>query len=85
MILVGMSPASIEIKRGERFNILQHAILGNYGSEPGDLHRLARLCSTGRLNLAASVSEVLPLTEAESAVKRLQDKVANPIRIVLAP
>jgi D-arabinose 1-dehydrogenase-like Zn-dependent alcohol dehydrogenase len=85
MILVGMSPASIEVKRGQRFTILQHEIVGSYGSEPGDLHRVVRLCSTGRLNLAASVSGVLPLSEAESAVKRLQDKVGNPIRIVLQP
>jgi D-arabinose 1-dehydrogenase-like Zn-dependent alcohol dehydrogenase len=85
LVLVGMSPHSIELARGERFNILQHQVLGNWGSEPDDLHRLVRLCALGRLNMAGSVSELLPLTEAASAVERLQKKIGNPVRIVLTP
>lgn len=85
LVLVGMSPHSIELARGERFNILQHQVLGNWGSEPDDLHRLVRLCALGRLDMAGSVSELLPLTEAPVAVERLHKKIGNPVRIVLTP
>jgi D-arabinose 1-dehydrogenase-like Zn-dependent alcohol dehydrogenase len=85
LVLVGMSPHAIELAHGERFNIKQHQVLGNWGSEPDDLHRLVRLCAAGRLDMAQSVSELLPLARAAEAVERLQSKAGNPIRLVLTP
>ncbi len=85
LVLVGMSPHSIELAQGQRFNIKQHEVLGNWGSEPDDLHRLVRLCAAGRLDMARSVSELLPLSEAAAAVERLQHKIGNPVRLVLTP
>jgi threonine dehydrogenase-like Zn-dependent dehydrogenase len=46
---------------------------------------LVKLVAAGRLNMAASVGDLLPLTEAEAAVQRLQSKEGNPIRLVLVP
>jgi len=40
---------------------------------------------TVELSLAESVSEVLPLIKAKNAAKRLENRVGNPIWIVLKP
>jgi D-arabinose 1-dehydrogenase-like Zn-dependent alcohol dehydrogenase len=85
LILVGMSAHPIHFDHAERFNALQHEVIGSWGSEPKDLHTLVRLAATGRLSLSESVSEVLPLAQAPEAVNRLANKEGNPIRIVLKP
>jgi threonine dehydrogenase-like Zn-dependent dehydrogenase len=46
---------------------------------------LVMLAGRGRISLARSVSDVLPLSEAPKAVERLRRKEGNPIRLVLQP
>ena len=43
------------------------------------------LAGRGRISLARSVSDVLPLSEAPEAVELLRRKEGNPIRLVLQP
>lgn len=67
------------------FNYLQQAVLGHYGSEAEHVEQLVSLARQRRLDLSASVSDVLPLAEAEQAVRRVQTKQGNPIRLILRP
>ncbi|MET3808648.1 threonine dehydrogenase-like Zn-dependent dehydrogenase [Nakamurella sp. UYEF19] len=85
LVLVGLTDKPVVIKHGTRFSYLQQQILGHYGPEPDHLEQIVGLVGTGRLDFARSVSEVLPLTEAATAVEHLRRKVGNPIRIVLVP
>jgi threonine dehydrogenase-like Zn-dependent dehydrogenase len=47
--------------------------------------QLIRLAAAGRLDLAPSITDHIPLAEAADAVTRLEKKTGNPIRLVLAP
>ncbi len=49
------------------------------------MEQLIRLASTGRLDLAPSVTAHVPLAEAADAVDRLEKKIGDPIRLVLTP
>jgi Zn-dependent alcohol dehydrogenase len=46
---------------------------------------LVALAGRGRIGLARSVSDVLPLSEVPRAVERLRCKEGNLIRLVLRP
>ncbi|MGV9867139.1 zinc-binding dehydrogenase [Rhodococcus koreensis] len=85
LVLIGMSPLPVVLPAGKRFNILQHSVHGTWGSEPQDLHRLVKLVAAQRLDLAESISDVLPLSRVEDAIERLRKKADSPIRLVLAP
>jgi hypothetical protein len=47
--------------------------------------QLIGLASTGRLDLAPSITARIPLAEAADAVSRLEKKIGDPIRFVLTP
>jgi D-arabinose 1-dehydrogenase-like Zn-dependent alcohol dehydrogenase len=85
LVLVGMSMHPLSLPQGARFIQRQHRAIGAYGGEPADLHTLANLVVSGRLDLSKSVTEVLPLTQAAEAVHRLAAKIGDPVRIVLVP
>lgn len=63
----------------------QQQILGHYGYLPPDVAQIVRLTQWGRLDLKGSVSSVLPLEQAPEAVRQLEEKDGNPIRLVLVP
>ncbi|MCX5381613.1 zinc-binding dehydrogenase [Streptomyces sp. NBC_00091] len=85
LVLIGMGSQPVTIPHGDRFNALQHSVHGAWGSEPQDLHLLVKLAAAHRLELSGSVSDVLPLSKVEDAVRRLHAKEGNPVRLVLAP
>ncbi|MET3803285.1 D-arabinose 1-dehydrogenase-like Zn-dependent alcohol dehydrogenase [Nakamurella sp. UYEF19] len=85
LILVGLTDKPVVIKDGTRFSYLQQQVLGHYGSEPAHVEQLVGLVAAGRVDFARSVSELLPLSEAVTAVEHLRSKTGNPIRIVLVP
>jgi Zn-dependent alcohol dehydrogenase len=60
-------------------------IRGHYGSGQDDVGVLVGLVRHGRLDFGRSVSDVLPLDQAEVAVDRLERKEGDPIRLVLRP
>jgi threonine dehydrogenase-like Zn-dependent dehydrogenase len=84
-VLVGLAGKSVTIPRDTLFSFRRQAVIGAYGSEPQHIPELVRLTERGRLDLSASLSATLPLSEAPHAVERLEKKVGNPIRIVLLP
>ena len=49
------------------------------------LIRVLDLISTGRINIAGSISQKYPLKEANEALEALDKQTDNPIRIILYP
>ncbi|MEV7128312.1 zinc-binding dehydrogenase [Streptomyces sp. NPDC093260] len=86
LVLVGLTDQPLSVADGTRFSYLQQQILGHYGSDmPVALPQLLRLIECGRVDFSASVSGVLPLTEAAQAVERLEKKEGDPVRLILRP
>ena len=85
LVLVGLTDQPITVSNGTLFSYLRQQILGHYGSVPQDVVDLVALYELGRLDLSRSVSRVLPLADAEEAIRMLSEKVGDPVRIVLTP
>jgi D-arabinose 1-dehydrogenase-like Zn-dependent alcohol dehydrogenase len=85
LILVGITPQPLTITEGLTFNYLAKQVRGHYGGFPESVSELVRLASTGRLDLAPSITDHVPLTEAADAIHRLERKTGDPIRLILVP
>jgi threonine dehydrogenase-like Zn-dependent dehydrogenase len=84
-VYVGLSGVPITIQDSTSFSAYGKQVLGHFGSQYPDLPLLIRLAELGRLDLSGSVTEVMSLEDAPAAVRRLDEKIGNPIRIVLRP
>jgi D-arabinose 1-dehydrogenase-like Zn-dependent alcohol dehydrogenase len=85
LVLVGINDKPLTISDSRAFGYFQQQVRGHYGSAPEHVTELVMLAGRGRISLARSVSDVLPLSEAPKAVERLRRKEGNPIRLVLQP
>ncbi|MGN5382335.1 zinc-binding dehydrogenase [Streptomyces lasalocidi] len=85
LVLVGLTDKPLTVADGTRFSYLQHQILGHYGSAQEAVPQLIALAEGGRLDFSRSVTDVLPLTDATQAVRRLHTKEGDPIRLILRP
>lgn len=85
MVLAGLTPHPLTITGGTRLSWNRNQIRGHYGSSPEHVEQLIRLASVGRLDLSPSISGHIPLADAAEAVRRLENKVGDPIRLVLIP
>ncbi|MFJ3660048.1 zinc-binding dehydrogenase [Streptomyces sp. NPDC090119] len=85
MVLAGLTPHPLTITDSTQFSWKSNQIRGHFGSGFRDLHQLIRLASAGRLDLSPSISAHIPLTDAAEAVHRLQNKIGDPIRLILVP
>ena len=85
LILVGISPRPLTISEGLTFNYLGKQVRGHYGGTPESVTELVRLAEVGRLDLAPSITDHIPLAEAADAVNRLENKIGDPIRLILVP
>lgn len=85
LVLAGIANQPITIPSDSRFSYNRQAVLGHYGSEAEHVGQLVTLTGLGRLDLSASVSDVLALADAPEAVRRVHDKQGNPIRLILRP
>lgn len=84
-MLVGLTDQPLTVARGTLFSYLQHRILGHYGSEGHHVAQLVRLAEGGRLDFSRSITDVLPLEDAAAAVRRMETKEGDPVRIILRP
>lgn len=85
LVLVGLTAEPLTIADPIGFSFRQLQIRGHYGSGGNDVADLVRLVDHGRLDLAGSISDVIPLAEAVQAVQRLERKDGNPVRLILRP
>ncbi|MEE1930198.1 zinc-binding dehydrogenase [Streptomyces sp. TRM 70351] len=85
LVLVGLTPQPLTVRDGTRFSYLGQELLGHYGSEAEHVTQLVDLTRYHRLDLARSLSGTLPLADAADAVRRLEDKNDNPVRLILTP
>jgi threonine dehydrogenase-like Zn-dependent dehydrogenase len=85
LILVGISPRPLTITEGLTFNYLQKQVRGHYGGFPESVTELVQLAAAGRLDLAPSITDHIPLADAADAVNRLENKIGDPIRLILVP
>ncbi len=85
LVLAGLTPEPLTITDSTSFSYRGNQIRGQYGSGPEHVTQLIRLAAAGRLDLASSITDHIPLAEAADAVTRLEKKTGNPIRLVLTP
>lgn len=85
LVIVGIANEPITIPNDMAFTYMRTQVLGHYGSEANHTHELIDLFTSGKLDLSRSISEILPLAEAPLALQKLEQKIGNPIRIVLKP
>ena len=85
LVIVGLSGRPFTVVDSAPMVASRQRILGHYGSWPRHVPQLVRLCAAGRLDLSTSISEVFPLAEAARAVRSLEDKDGQPVRLVLQP
>ena len=67
------------------FNLSRKRVLGHLGYENADIGVLARLVSTGRLDLSRSISGVVGLEDVADGIRRLQSREGSPVRILVRP
>lgn len=85
LVVVGLANKPLTIPNDLGFAYFGQSLHGHYGSQPEHVQQLVTLAGRGRLDLSASVSDVLPLADAPAAVERLARKEGNPIRLILRP
>ncbi|MCZ2523868.1 zinc-binding dehydrogenase [Streptomyces sp. HB2AG] len=85
LVLVGLTDRPLTIADGTRFSYLGQKVLGHYGSVDTHVVELVRLAGAKRLDLARSISDVLPLDDVAEAVRRLQGHDGSPVRLILRP
>jgi D-arabinose 1-dehydrogenase-like Zn-dependent alcohol dehydrogenase len=84
-VMVGLSIDPLELGPGLLLGIQSQSILGHLGYEKRHLDDLVGLLAGGRLDLTASISDVIPLTDVAEGVRRLAEKEGDPVRIVVRP
>lgn len=82
-VLVGLGPDPIQSLPPTIFVRQEREILGSYSFERTEIDNLVQLASSGRLDFSKSVTERLPLKDANVALDHLWNKVGDPIRIVI--
>jgi len=85
LVIVGIAPGDLTLSPSSDLSVFARSVIGHYGSQPKHLHEMVKLTRLGRLDFGDSISKVLPLSDAPKAVKMLENKEGNPIRIVLRP
>jgi threonine dehydrogenase-like Zn-dependent dehydrogenase len=83
--MVGLSLEPLQLGPGLLLGIQSQSILGHLGYQKRHLDDLVALLAGGRLDLAASISDVIPLREVADGVRRLAEKEGDPVRIVVRP
>jgi threonine dehydrogenase-like Zn-dependent dehydrogenase len=85
VVMIGLSPEPVQLGPGVVFGVRSHALLGHLGYRKEHLDQLVTLVSHGRLDVSASISDVMPLEDVARGVERLAKKEGNPIRLVVRP
>jgi D-arabinose 1-dehydrogenase-like Zn-dependent alcohol dehydrogenase len=85
LVGVGMSAESPSIGPTALFGLTRKQVLGHLGYQNVDIETLAKLVSTGRLDLSRSISEIVALEDVALGIEKLERQDGNPIRILVRP
>jgi threonine dehydrogenase-like Zn-dependent dehydrogenase len=83
--MVGLSLEPLSLEPSLLFGVQSHSVLGHLGYQKRHLDELVRLLASGRLDLSASISDVMPLTDVVEGVRRLAEKDGDPVRLIVTP
>jgi threonine dehydrogenase-like Zn-dependent dehydrogenase len=84
-VMVGLSLEPLSLEPSLLFGVQSHSVLGHLGYQKRHLDELVRLLASGRLDLSASISDVMPLTDVVEGVRRLAEKDGDPVRLIVTP
>jgi D-arabinose 1-dehydrogenase-like Zn-dependent alcohol dehydrogenase len=85
VVMIGLSPAPIQLGAGVNFGVRSQSLLGHLGYHKRHLDQLVEIVARGRLDVSRSISGILPLEDVAAGVERLAKKEGNPIRLVVRP
>ncbi|MEU3305346.1 zinc-binding dehydrogenase [Streptomyces sp. NPDC006678] len=85
LVLVGITMEPLKISEKMTFNLKNKKVYGHYGSSFDHVYELIRLAGSGRLDLAPSITDHISLPDAPEALHRLENKIGDPIRLILVP
>lgn len=83
LVIVGSAQADLQLPSSHVLVRRQPVIRGHLGYFSRHLRALVELVDTGRLDVSRSISDRLPLDQVADGVRRLDQKVGNPIRLVV--
>lgn len=84
-VMVGLSIDPLQLGPGILLGVQSQSILGHLGYQKRHLDELVALLAGGRLDLSASITDVIPLEAVADGVRRLAEKEGDPVRIVVRP
>lgn len=84
-VIVGLGAEPITGPPPTVFVRKEAALLASYGSTKHTSELLISLVASGRLNLTQSITHTFPLEHADEALRVLQTKDGDPIRVVVNP
>jgi 2-desacetyl-2-hydroxyethyl bacteriochlorophyllide A dehydrogenase len=84
-VMVGISIDPLELGPSIVLAIQRQTVMGHLGYSKQNLEELVKLLTSGRLDLTASISDVLPLEQTPEGVRRLAEKDGDPVRILVKP
>jgi threonine dehydrogenase-like Zn-dependent dehydrogenase len=85
LVLIGLSSEPISLGPSFLFGTTSHSLLGHLGYDKHHLDQLVGFVAGGRLDVAGSISDVMPLDDVVRGVERLANKEGDPIRLVVTP
>src|SRR6201992_2009378 len=85
LVGVGMSAESPSVGPTALFGLTRKQVLGHLGYQNVDIETLAKLVSTGRLDLSRSISDIVSLEDLSLGIEKLERKRATPTRILVKP
>ncbi|WP_139982908.1 alcohol dehydrogenase catalytic domain-containing protein [Nocardioides litoris] len=85
LVGVGMSAEEVSLGSTLGLGLSRKQVRGHLGYDVADIGVLARLVSTGRLDLSRSISGIVPLEDVGEGIRRLQERDGSPVRILVQP
>jgi D-arabinose 1-dehydrogenase-like Zn-dependent alcohol dehydrogenase len=83
-VVSGIGMKNIEIVPPAIFVWSENQLIGSFGSDLADIERLIGFVSENRLDISESISAKIPLEELNQGIHDLENKVGNPVRIVVS-
>lgn len=84
-VMVGLSLERVSLGPGLIFGTQSHSLRGHLGYDKAHLDDLVALLGGGRLDLSASITDVMDLADVRRGVERLASKKDDPVRLIVVP